>query len=243
MKTRTIIVPAYSNFAAIVPSAIAFHLFFFGPFFGNPIMNLIDEPVGTTKFTVLLISTVLLGILALAFWGVIAYALILIIQAFRQPTLLQKVDPASYAYSNDRLQKWDFSKHKVYLIQAVTFENFPYLGKLTGHSVHLNLLGNFVKSEWLKLHETKRNGPLTPGAFTILPTQFKAIIVLDAEEDAEELLNTALNNFHKVAVDFVTKPWGFKKRRWTKGFSKIQIQNTEDFIKIQDEIIFSIPLQ
>jgi putative transposase len=88
-------------------------------------------------------------------------------------------DPQIHHRRSIRLKKYDYSREGLYYITLCVKDRFHLFGQIINEQMALNEYGEIVKTEWLKIPETRPNIQL--GEYIVMPDHFHGIIIIGAD--------------------------------------------------------------
>jgi len=103
-----------------------------------------------------------------------------------------------YRITSARAQWWDYSGSGIYFITICTKNKVNYFGKIKNGVFQPNLIGEIVKTEWLKTLELRSNMNLELGEFVIMPNHLHGILIIGQNEFNS---GSGRDTMHRVSME------------------------------------------
>ena len=83
-----------------------------------------------------------------------------------------------YRIPSARLESFDYGSAGMYFITICTKDRESYFGKIDNGVLDPTILGEVVKSEWLKTPEIRGDMNIELGEFVVMPNHFHAVLII-----------------------------------------------------------------
>lgn len=103
-----------------------------------------------------------------------------------------------YRTQSFRLQSWDYGSSAAYFVTICTANREHFFGEIENNQMNLNLIGQAVKTEWLKTFKMRPDMNLQMGEFIIMPNHFHAIIIIGNNQYNTAIIDSSGDAMHCV---------------------------------------------
>ena len=152
-----------------------------------------------------------------------------------------------YRIPSSRLKNWDYGQNAVYFVTVNTRKHVHFFGSIKDGNMKMNILGNEVKSQWLKTKDIRADMNLELGPYVVMPNHFHAIIIIGENEfnlhektnqfgPQSKNLGSIMRGF-KSSVTVFAKQSGFADFEWQPRYHDHIIRNDTEFQNIHNYIV------